>query len=341
MVARRVIIGYEPRGENRSPIWPKIRGEVRKNALRYVEESDYIESSVRQTEASFKCKTSTMVMSLWSLYRTACEQGRGTDVADVFKAEFIEAWASSLEIDRHQQLVRRKAAVRVGEVVNPNWDRSKTVVVNYQRTNDFSFYTTEEIESARLEAAGIPSDVMSQRLLAGMGLSAGAGLTLSEMLRLTVGDISGQSGALLVNVTGQSIRRNGALLGRTVPLAAAWSPYVECLTFGRHPSEQLLVPGKSIEHRGHLMEPSAIVRDYPWSGLLPEYRLLRTTWIASLILAELPDNWILYLAGWGSSYNRLVRLRRELDGARGREVHELTRFMARRVGDLEVGVDLG
>lgn len=342
VVAETLIANYSPRDASTSSHWPRLSDTVRDTTRLYVRDSDFVVASKSQSETNFKSILRVVISTVWWVFRAAAEQGRGTDVVDVFNPHFIEAWALNLDKLDLQRSVRRKWAIRVGEVVNPEWDRSEVVIASYRspQPNGLHFYTTEEVEHARLQALAMTSEKQRDRLLGGMALSAGAGLRSMEMLRLTVGDVKVEHGVTLLDVKAKTPGARERSMARVVPMSSAWAPYLQPHLVGKDPDDFVLVPGRSLENRRLRMNPTMITQSVAWDGLLPEYRCLRTTWAASLILAGLPDAWIIYLAGWEKSHHRLVALRNELDLLRNGEVEELTPFMARRAASIQVGVDL-
>ncbi|MBA4504782.1 hypothetical protein [Corynebacterium sanguinis] len=175
--------------------------------------SDFIENSAGQTDISFNSTLGEVLVSLWDLYREADKQGRGIGVEEVFSPNFIEAGSHGLDVGNHQRIVRRKVATRVGQVVNPEWNPSETVHLNFGSSSELGFYTPNEVETFRNQAESLTSELQRNRLLAGMALSAGAGLRKAEMLRLKVGDLRVEHGVTLVEVSDLSKRADGRSIG--------------------------------------------------------------------------------------------------------------------------------
>lgn len=196
--------------------------------------------------------------------------------------EIIEQYVQSLAVSRASKSDKRRTLKRIGEALNDTWEgpRKYNLYPASDPTGPYSEREQELIRSwASFESAGIVAD--ERRKIVSLGF--GAGLTASEMSQLRWSQIRfDEQGAVVL------------LAGRVIPML---DPYGQQLHVFRpeNSSEHVLRSNVSNRH------PDAVVTKtltQPVPGVLrPTVRMMRATWIVTLLQLRIPDSLICAVAG--------------------------------------------
>ena len=208
--------------------------------------------------------------------------GYAQDIEVVLDAEMIEMMIrDELEdLSVHSRGVYKTTLRRLGEALNPSW-MGQTIYKKHARTTSQPPYTPAEITDV-LDWCVDTDEFISceRRKIVGLGL--GAGLTSRQMSELKWSSVEVDERGVLIH-----------LPDRTIPVTARWVYLLDLDKAGR--DEYVLRPNVTSREPDDVTGRTA--RNKVESGMRPDIRRLKATWIVDLMNRYVPDAFICHAAG--------------------------------------------
>lgn len=249
---------------------------------------DFVRECVRACAPSRAAVTRDYLCAAANLARWAWQTvGLDLNTADVFGRHVVnrfvdETMAGNSASYRHETARRLQLMVAHFTGLPPEQAR-------ISRLNSVRPYSDRELTTFRSSAAR--RTTLKRRVNAHvlLGLGAGAGLRLTEIAAVRVGDVTGDDEGLLVEVRGKH--------ERTVPVRGEW---VRTLTRGvqnRVPDEFAFIGYRMPEYPGRVVH--RLIVQAPAEDT-PNATRLRTTWLMAQLNNGIPLSVLLEVAGLSS-----------------------------------------
>ncbi|MHA2787863.1 site-specific integrase [Corynebacterium sp. S7] len=276
-----IIQNYTPTSVN-SVVWSEIEEFVRSVVVELnIDAATTSRDTLRVTLGA----VSRLTAFAWTLYGELTREGvfEPTMIGNYFESEDVA------HLRKSTAGTQRSLLMRVGEMVNPEWDADFQHAISY--TPALQPYQDYEITRFRTRASMQPTEERKQDYWTILALTLGAGLRAGEICKLRASDVRVDGIGILISPFGF----RGAE-PRTVPLHVQYHEHIHNVLDVIEPNDYVFRPGRDNEHvsllSAFLERVTSVAQAPP-----PDTRRLRNTWVKNRILAGIPEDVICAAAG--------------------------------------------